>query len=272
MRTISLDQLTVLGVSPPEVVSIATGLGCEAVGLMAMGTSFFPTPPDHALEKNNAVTRELAARLRDTGVAIHNVDLFLLQADTKVAAFRSLLELCAELGARNAVAVVWDEDSNRSRDTFSALAELTRSLGLGLLLEFAPISTIKSLGDAVALLEQSAQPNTRLLVDILHLMQAGNTPADVAALNPALIGSAQICDGPLNPSFEQYVHNLLYERQIPGEGELPLADFLAALPPDIVLGVEVPLKSLAAKGIPPLERARRCVDATRRLLNQAESP
>ena len=85
-----------------------------------------------------------------------------------------------------------------------------------------------------------------------------------------MIASAQICDGPAHPSHEQYAYNALYERQLPGEGELPMVDFLAALPPHVTVGVEVPLKSLADQGIPPLERARRALTATRRVLAEAE--
>jgi len=89
---------------------------------------------------------------------------------------------------------------------------------------------------------------------------------DLRRLDPARIGLAQLCDGPRSPTFEQYAHNALCERQIPGTGELPVADFVAALPPHVVIGLEVPLGSLAAEGCTPLERARRLMDATREVL------
>jgi hypothetical protein len=52
----------------------------------------------------------------------------------------------------------------------------------------------------------------------------------------------------------------------PGEGELPLHDILAMLPRDVVIGLEVPMRSRAEAGEPTQERARRCVQAARALL------
>jgi sugar phosphate isomerase/epimerase len=58
----------------------------------------------------------------------------------------------------------------------------------------------------------------------------------------------------------------MFERLVPGEGDLPLRDILAALPADIVIEIEVPQRSLALAGVSPIERLRPCVEAARRLL------
>ena len=57
---------------------------------------------------------------------------------------------------------------------------------------------------------------------------------------------------------------------VPGEGELPLRDMLAALPRDRVVGLEVPLRSEALAGVGPRERLGRCVAAARDLLAQLD--
>jgi len=57
---------------------------------------------------------------------------------------------------------------------------------------------------------------------------------------------------------------------VPGEGELPLRDILSALPPDIVIELEVPRRSLALAGVSPIDRLRPCVEAARRLLSEVE--
>jgi hypothetical protein len=54
-------------------------------------------------------------------------------------------------------------------------------------------------------------------------------------------------------------------------GELPLLDILAALPPQLVLGIEVPQRSLADAGVGPYERVARCVEATRNLLDRLKA-
>jgi hypothetical protein len=60
----------------------------------------------------------------------------------------------------------------------------------------------------------------------------------------------------------------MFERMVPGEGELPLHNILSALPPGIVIELEVPRRSLALAGVSPIDRLRPCVDAARRLLSE----
>jgi hypothetical protein len=67
----------------------------------------------------------------------------------------------------------------------------------------------------------------------------------------------------------QAVHEGFEQRMIPGEGSFALIDFIRALPPEKIVGVEVPLKNLAEAGIPVEERARRAIAGTRYVLEQA---
>jgi sugar phosphate isomerase/epimerase len=60
----------------------------------------------------------------------------------------------------------------------------------------------------------------------------------------------------------------MYERMVPGEGELPLGAILQALPPDIVIELEIPRRSLALAGVSPIDRLRPCVEAAQRLLSE----
>lgn len=268
-RTISLDHSTVMGVTPPELVSIAAELGYGAIGPIAMTGKGYNLPI-HPFAKNCPLTREMMVCLKDTGVVMNNVDGFVLMPDTAVDSFRPMLELCASMGAQRAVTLIFDPDTARAFDHFCSLAAACRAVGLGLVLEFTPLSCLASLGDAEKFIRQSAQSNASILVDVLHLMQSGGSPADIARIDPRLICSAQICDGPAQATHEQYVHNAINERQIPGEGELPLVEFLAALPPLATIGVEVPLTRLADRGVSHLERARRNLVATQRLLQEAD--
>jgi sugar phosphate isomerase/epimerase len=80
----------------------------------------------------------------------------------------------------------------------------------------------------------------------------------------------QLCDATLQPTYPDYMDEALYERRVPGTGELPLLDFVAALPRDLVLGLEVPLRSEADSGIGTEQRLRRCVETTRTFLAQLD--
>jgi len=61
----------------------------------------------------------------------------------------------------------------------------------------------------------------------------------------------------------------MFGRLAPGEGELPLAAFVAALPPDTSIGVEIPNLLQAKAGIGSLQRLRPAVEAVRTLMAQA---
>jgi len=127
---------------------------------------------------------------------------------------------------------------------------------------------VGSLPQAVRFLELADQPNATLAVDLLHLTRSGGRPEEVAALPPRLARYAQISDGPLHRTLEEYgAVELVVERLPPGDGEFPTAAFVAALPPDVVVEVEAPQSRARDAGVSPFERARRSVEGARRFLS-----
>lgn len=264
MHALSLDQLSVMGVSPAELIEIAAAAGFEAVSpFVVTGGNLGPMTP---LRAGTPQTRAMTRRMRETGVRINNADGFSLHAGTRLAEFEAGVELMAAMGARGIVAIQFDPDAARGFDHFCKLGEAARDHGLAIALEFMPFSEVKTLRDALGYVRRAGIAGAGIMIDLLHLMYSGATPRDVAALDPALILGAQICDGPSNPSAEQFRYNAVHERMLPGEGELPVAQFLAALPADLVVGIEVPLKSCADRGEPYLARARRLIDAARAVM------
>ena len=91
--------------------------------------------------------------------------------------------------------------------------------------------------------------------------------ADLVALDPGIIGYLQLGDAPVEPRFPTYMEEAMFERMVPGKGELPRREILAAIPSDVVVGLEVPLRSQAEAGIGPSARLRPCVDAARALMS-----
>ena len=55
-------------------------------------------------------------------------------------------------------------------------------------------------------------------------------------------------------------------RLLPGTGQFPIAEALATLRADAIIDVEVPQHAARKAGEPPLDRARRAVEATRKLV------
>ena len=94
----------------------------------------------------------------------------------------------------------------------------------------------------------------------------GRKPAQIAALDPALIGYAQLCDAPLVSKAASYADEARHERLPPGEGELPLLDFVSVLPRDVIVGLEIPMLRQAERGVSPHDRLIGCVQGARDLL------
>jgi sugar phosphate isomerase/epimerase len=266
VNPLSLDHLTIFDVSPPELVEIAADLGFPYVSLWTAA----PLKGDFPM-LTDANMRETRRRLDDAGVRLGNMECFNLTPELVVEDFRTAVALGAELGATSLVAInAWDPERSRALANFVRLCEIAAGFGLKVNVEFISKGEVRTLADAVRFITDSGQPNVGVTVDILHLMRTGGAPADLAAIDPKLIGYAQICDGPLVIDEALWNSEGFEQRQIPGEGEFPLADFVAAVPPDIILGVEVPLKSLREAGVTAHERAHRALAGTLNYVDDAE--
>ena len=142
--------------------------------------------------------------------------------------------------------------------------------GMASSLEFVAGLTIGTIGAGVEALRQVGRPDMKLVVDMMHVGRSGGTAAELAAVDPASIGYIQICDCTIVPKDASY--EVIYERMRPGDGELPLRDLLAALPRGLMVGIEIPQRSLAEAGIGPRERLGACAAATRSLLAELDAP
>lgn len=237
MRTYSLDNLTMVGVELPELVDIAAAAGYDAVAPWSMAMSdkgTMTTLPD------SAKIREMAARLRETGIRLAAGDGFALLPGHDIEAYKTSAEVMAELGASNIVVLPFDDDEARSFDGFCKLSEHAGKLGMGVALEFLPTSQVKTLDDAVAYVSRTGMSHVGLQVDFFHVMNGAGSVAGLASIDPALIRCAQVSDGKLGLSSEQYAHAMMADRSVPGEGEFPLNELLAILPADINVGIEIP--------------------------------
>ncbi len=262
MTTLSLDHLTVFDTSPAELIDIAAGLGVPLVSLWTQ----LPVAGNLPLvtEANKAETLK---RMRDTGVRLGNAECFNLTPEAKAEDFRPAVALAAELGATSLVAInAWDPERNRALDTFAGLARIAAEHGMTANVEFISMGKVRTLEDAARFITDCGEPNVGITLDFLHLIRTGGTAADVRAVDPKLIGYVQVCDGPLGLAREEWNDEGFEQRQMPGDGEFPLAELMAAIPPGITIAAEVPHRALREAGVSPAERARRAIEGTRRLL------
>lgn len=187
--------------------------------------------------------RDLRGRMSDLGLKLEEVEYAAIAPETQASYFRPLFEAGAELGARQVIAIVRPGFASEAAmvERFGEVCAEARAFGLSLLLEFIAGNGVSTLQDAGRMIAAAGDEQTRITADMLHLMRSGGAVMELFGPERALIGSGQINDGPLAPpaTLDARRWEMRADRRRPGEGEFPLAQFVAALPGDVPIGVEV---------------------------------
>jgi sugar phosphate isomerase/epimerase len=240
-RITGLDHLTILDVAPPEFVAVAAGAGFDAVGLRVApvipGEEAWPVSP------GSPMLAETMRRCGGTGLFVLGVEAIPLRPGSGLSGCERVLETAAVLGARYLNVICDDPDTGRFADRLTELVRLARPYRVRPVIEFTAWRPIRTLASAVAIARGS--DGAGLLLDTLHIQRCGVTVAELAAVDPALLGYLQLCDAPARPPHEDATVEARTGRLLPGEGELPLAELLGALPDSLPVSAEVP--SLAAR-------------------------
>src|SRR6218665_3620845 len=96
MRMFSLDQLTVCGVRPAELVEIAAQAGYGAISPF-IGVGGASGLPAAHLRAGDPETMAMGKRLADTGLFINNADGFALYDDVPMEELHAGIMLMAEM-------------------------------------------------------------------------------------------------------------------------------------------------------------------------------
>ena len=261
VRALSLHPLNALDASPRALIEIAGALGVELVCL-------FTHVPEAAAGRYPEVARAdvpaIRGALEQAGVRLCNLEVFPLDRDDTPERFVPGLETGALLGASKATAHLHDvAGEQQAIDRFAAFAELAAAHGIVAGLEFNNFSGVRDVASAARIVRGAGRG--ALVLDTLHLVRGGGGAADAAAVAD-IVGYAQLSDGPRDIPPDRSWHEAVSERQLPGEGSFPLDAILRPLRTDTVFEVEVPQGTARKAGVPPHERARRAVEAARRVL------
>jgi sugar phosphate isomerase/epimerase len=249
-RTVGLAALTVLELAPPEQVKVAAAAGYTHVGLRLIPVANQTLP--------SFQFSELQARLADSGIKVLDVEVFRLDPQTDVAAFKETLEISQRLGATDLLAHGADPDEARLRDRVAALSDLAAQHGITVNIEPMPWVEVSTVRKAKRAIEGT---KAAVLVDAIHFFREDNAFEDLKTVPHRYM---QLCDARAEtPSdVQEIIRQARGDRLFPGEGGLDLKGLLAALPADLPISIEIPY----AKPMPPLERARRALAATQALL------
>jgi sugar phosphate isomerase/epimerase len=120
-----------------------------------------------------------------------------------------------------------------------------------------PSLGVRTLGEAMSIVERVARPEVGILVDNLHLARSGGTVDELANLGTHLFPYVQMCDAsgqPVDGSRAGLLDEALHHRRLPGAGELALDAFLVAVP-QVPVSFEIRSAALRAEYPDASERA-----------------
>lgn len=255
MRPLTLAHLT-LGASPIDTVEAAAGAGFVAAGLRICARR--PNEPYPAtILGDRAALLAVRRRAEDLGVRLSNVSAHQFYPDVDWTHLAPVVEATARLGSPMIVANSFEPDEARFIALLARYCAEAAGAGIRIALEFLPYSAVRTLDDALRVIRGTGAANAGLMLDVLHLNRSGGSAADIARVPPERLFFAQLCDArPRAPggSPQELMAEARTARLTPGEGALPLYDFLDALPDDLEIEWEIARADMAAR--PPLEKAR----------------
>ncbi len=258
----SLGHLTVLSLTPPEVVAAAARAGYEFASLRM--TRVTPAEPLYDLARDKALMRETKARMSATGVRIHDVELFRIDPKLEPEDFKPELDATAELGAQDIIAQLPDPDSPRKIDRFARLCDLAKPLGIFVSLEFPHWTETGNLAEAARVLRAVGRSNACMLIDMLHFARSNSSFDELKALPREWFRFAHVCDAERRcpDTMEDIIRTARDERLFPGEGTIDIRGILACLPQGIPYSLEIPRNTLT-RAVGPYETARLALAVSR---------
>jgi len=269
---IGIDHLTMLDVSPLELVTIARNAGFDSVSLRVAAST--PSEESWPMTAGSPMLEETVRRLDDTGIRVLAVEVVRIGPGTRREDYEQALEAGARLGARYVTVNSDDPNIERASETFAAMTADARTYDLRPLIEPITYTRVSNLDEAIYIAERSGGGG--ILLDALHFQRYGGRLEQLRSLDPDLLSYVQLCDAPLTPPTRLPRPRKLPRGQstdgtdlqlesramrlLPSDGGLPLAQFLAALPEGIPVSVEAPVLALR-ETLTPVEFARQAREA-----------
>ena len=223
---------------------------------------------------------EIRLRLDDAGVRLTQIESIGMPGLPDAAAFWSqvddVLRMAATFGCDEffvvgRAGVAFDDHV----DMFGRLCDLAAGVGLTVGIEFMPIPTVSAYPDAtsaLALVNAADRPNSGVVVDTFHHFRGSNDWLQLAAMPGDRVMMIQFNDAAALPIGSGYIDETMHHRMAPGEGALPLVEFVRTMDRIGARGryaVEVLSSELTT--LAPAALGARLGDAARRVIREARS-
>jgi sugar phosphate isomerase/epimerase len=258
--SLALSHGSLINVPPPQFVRAAADAGFRqvslrvAAGLEALGKG--DPSGSHKLLDDRVLQRETRQALDATGTSVVEAEYVFLTPELEVGDYRRLIEVGAELGARQVVAVFfgYDDEAEIVAD-FARLCDLASEHALVAIIEFVAPTSVNSIEKCARIVTASGKANAGILVDALHLFRTGGSVPRLAAIKPELIANCQISDG-LMSLGATWQPDMPKNRMHLGDGDFPLRQLIAALPPGVPVAIETPSESFLNSPLSAGDKAR----------------
>ena len=267
VRDFVLCYLTLPHLLPPAFISVASDAGYQGVSLRLIPVRGEPELPMFGTSR---LLTETIERLDATGIYVNDIEVLQLTAGVDMSALERVLETSARLRARNLIVIVADTDEGRVADNLARVAEFSAPYGLRTCLECIVYTGVKTLAQGLRIIERTGDDTIGFVIDPLHIDRAGDGIADVQHLPAEKIACVQLSDAGPRPDsrdMKAIIRESVADRLVPGTGTLPLRQLMAALPGNVPVALEVPVKGFA--GVKPdLDVARIMRNAALDILSQ----
>lgn len=211
----------------------------------------------------DATTAAVARAFADTGMV--PLDMEVIRMGTDLDTGERLIDVAAEIGARNILTISAFPDVADTARRFGELCDRAAPAGIRVCIEYMRFTKVRNLADALAVVELADRPNAGILVDTLHVIRTGDDPEALADADPALFPYVQWCDAPAEPEpwdDRSVIVDALDRRCLPGEGDLPAARFPKLFAPSVPFSMEIRSRALR-EGFPdPTARAAHVLAGT----------
>ena len=255
-RKISLAAGIMPEATPSQLIECAAAADFDFGGMWAERKTWTP-----------ATTRAIRQQARDAGVELLDLEVAWIMPGAPDPWLTELVDIAAELGARNLLCVSSDPDMAANTAKFQAMVDAARGIGVRVNLEFGIFTEVKTIHMARSILENVEGEAKALLVDTLHWARSGGTAEDLAAIPREWLSYCQPCDapvqGPDTSSFDAIIDDAINRRMALGQGGLPLGAMVAALPAHLPLAIEERSAALRDNFPDLIERARECARTSR---------
>ena len=260
-RLISLAAGIMPEATPAQLIECAAASDFDFGGMWVERESWTP-----------ATTRAIRRAARDAGVELLDVEVAWIMPGAPDPWLTELVEIAAELGARNLLCVSSDPDMAATTAKFQAMVDRAAGTGVRVNLEFGLFTAVKTIHMARAVLEAVEGEAKALLVDTLHWARSGGTAEDLKAIPREWLSYCQPCDAPAEPpdltDFDAIIDDAINRRMPLGQGGLPLGAMVEALPDHLPMAVEERSARLREAFPDLVERARACARTSRAWLER----